>query len=929
MDLLNPHLTVSEPALPEARPAIRPPSISHTNCPVLLEVEEPQEEPQRRSNTDLAIQRKRSSAVGRRRASIKINTEDNEVHEIEGRSEEGRISNANVRQRKTRRSTVVDVKTMLGGLGVSTNAKTSDCSVMARRRSTRGGSFLDMSRRYSIANQHKKQGRKVQKCVFEVGKHGVTEVVEKIFEEIEILPTYKAEDLVELVKLIEMLAQDTFKEREVFEEEYIKFHIAQKKMKDFPTKFQDDVDTIALGIRHQNITLTDHLKAQRKHIEDELMSFEHQGYQLERSNSKLIDQKELTDLLVEELVSGLNQRMSLKAQTQIQVNKTMEEIGMVIAKTEGLPEQLEMLAINMGGQIEECKFSIKESLQESERIGIAIVLLGDEIIDLKKESDLLQEQLKEHDRVIKKGNFNQEQRLKRTLKESEAHIRVAGEKRAYHTGKTQERDFALDMKERITHSDDTEIENWENKIAELRIKIAEINEHIVDAKTDRYEWQQREHDITATITDLEGDLKYATNVLDQTKEAITKEGNSVDNMTEEKLFKNEKLKKSVEDAKVARQILDETLEREIQRLTVQKELRSKLVQEWTDCDAAIQKTKNALLAFKLDRNKISVELEQKLQNISDVVDVNVKELERLTEKTKNTIIKLQDDRQLFDDQETDMHEQVANIKRTLESNTQTVLELMDTLNERQPVYEAHQVETEENENLYDAIKIKLVQTQNRESDIKATIKRTNVATQNLEKKFREKKSKKDLTLDQTKMLIQTSSDKVNQLDCKNYELLVEREQYDAENYRIEKFKYGSSYHINSMKKCDRRLSVQLVEYINLQKRLQVELDQYRGVVENLFRQSHKDRSGVLYLIMNFEEDTKRRYDVINHVQQQLSSLAEQFDSYVNIKPEIDRPKNAQRKIQRKQKRNFRINVQVDGMNQGVVDYIKTAIPVKK
>ena len=33
-------------------------------------------------------------------------------------------------------------------------------------------------------------------------------------------------------------------------------------------------------------------------------------------NSNLIDQKELTDELVAKLVTGLNQRMSLKAQTQ-------------------------------------------------------------------------------------------------------------------------------------------------------------------------------------------------------------------------------------------------------------------------------------------------------------------------------------------------------------------------------------------------------------------------------------------------------------------------------------------------------------------------------------------------------------------------------------------------------------------------------------
>ena len=96
---------------------------------------------------------------------------------------------------------------------------------------------------------------------------------------------------------------------------------------------------------------------------------------------------------------------------------------MFIKQTEGLPEKLEMLAINLGGEIEQCKFSIQEALLESENVGVSIVKTGDEIIDLRKESDILQEEVKELDRVIKKGNFIQEGRLGRIIKESEAHLR--------------------------------------------------------------------------------------------------------------------------------------------------------------------------------------------------------------------------------------------------------------------------------------------------------------------------------------------------------------------------------------------------------------------------------------------------------------------------------------------------------------------------
>ena len=68
------------------------------------------------------------------------------------------------------------------------------------------GSFLDISRRYSIAHKLKKEARKVQKCVFEVGRHSVKEVIEKIIEEIERSDFNKGTDLGELMTLIDKLA---------------------------------------------------------------------------------------------------------------------------------------------------------------------------------------------------------------------------------------------------------------------------------------------------------------------------------------------------------------------------------------------------------------------------------------------------------------------------------------------------------------------------------------------------------------------------------------------------------------------------------------------------------------------------------------------------------------------------------------------------
>jgi hypothetical protein len=141
------------------------------------------------------------------------------------------------------------------------------------------------------------------------------------------------------------------------------------------------------------------------------------------SNNSLLDEKELSDDLISALVSGLNERMSLKAQTKIQVNKTMEENGKFIELTDGLPERLEMLTINIGGEIEEIKFSIIEGLLESENVEKESFSIADENVILKKEADLIAEEVKEKDRVIVKGNGVQEDRVRRICKESEAYTR--------------------------------------------------------------------------------------------------------------------------------------------------------------------------------------------------------------------------------------------------------------------------------------------------------------------------------------------------------------------------------------------------------------------------------------------------------------------------------------------------------------------------
>ena len=488
-------------------------------------------------------------------------------------------------------------------------------------------------------------------------------------------------------------------------------------------------------------------------------------------------------------------------------------------------------------------------------------------------------------------------------------FRVASEKRIIHSDKERSRNIAQHTQNTTSNSDNLEIANWEDKISEVQNKIKQAKSEMKQSMIEMYDCKHREHEMKSLISNQEGDMKDLSNSLENHNTAVLKERNVVDDLTDQRIYRNEKLKKSIEEAKIAKQLLEEELERALKKYVTQKEARCKIVAAWTDCDNGITVTKKELVAYKTDQNKISTKLEAESQHLSQLVNANSFQLDELKDCKLKTHLKLKNDTEMFERDEMKMRNALADIKATLESNINTLSDLTQTLSKRQPIYQAHQVEADENETLYEAVKFKLVQAQNRESDIKATINRTKATTQTLQRKFKHKKTEKDLALDETKKIIHTNSKIINELDCTNYELLVEWEQYHKENDRIGSFKKATRDHIIDMRHCDVKISVQLVQYVGILKTLQNELDQYRVVFNDFCNKSDRDGDNILYSITTFEDETKRRYNVINFVQQQLNSMAEHFESYVNVVEE-KRPKTTQPKHTRK-KRRFRVEVPLD------------------
>ena len=102
-----------------------------------------------------------------------------------------------------------------------------------------------------------------------------------------------------------------------------------------------------------------------------------------------------------------------------------------------------------------------------------------------------------------------------------------------------------------------------------------------------------------------------------------------------------------------------------------------------------------------------------------------------------------------------------------------------TLKKREPIYIDHKNEAAENEKHYDNCKFKLVQVQNKEKEILLTISKTIKSTDVLQKKFEILLKSKNEIKEKTRESIKEDSAKVHNLDLERYELLVEREQYEA------------------------------------------------------------------------------------------------------------------------------------------------------
>ena len=202
-------------------------------------------------------------------------------------------------------------------------------------------------------------------CTFEVTRHSVDKLLMRCREQMESNPQ-SATDIVELISLVTKLSKAAFAARDDYEEECIKFHLAQKRIVDYPVKFQAEIDLMALGIRHANKAFLGKLKEEREVMVDKGAKCELECEKLFDTNRLLAKEKEISEKLMAALVDGLNQRMSAKAKTQIEIFKALNQIATATEKIDALPQRLEIFESNTDEDIKQFEFEISTQIDEIE-----------------------------------------------------------------------------------------------------------------------------------------------------------------------------------------------------------------------------------------------------------------------------------------------------------------------------------------------------------------------------------------------------------------------------------------------------------------------------------------------------------------------------------------------------------------------------------
>jgi len=602
-------------------------------------------------------------------------------------------------------------------------------------------------------------------CIFETNPPDVAFLIEKIKENKEELAEDDDErdDFDTLVRLIQDLLDDTMHEREIFEEEFINFHVAKKRLVDFPKHFRTEMNRQAETARDQNFSIIKNLRKQRKSIEQDLEQFENEGRSLTAENKDEIDHKDLSDKLMGELVNGLNERMSQKAQNQIQLNKTLEEIQKINVEIDLQPGKLEDLEVNIGGEITELKMKTDIALHHSQITAESNEKIKDELVDMKAESEGLRHLTKEKETVIGKLK-TVEGRVKKVCAEAAAHGRIVDEKESILETALSRHESArqLDIK---TKEEQNQLKiDWQEKGEQKRLDLATVEEEFDVARTNSNALAEETSALQNEIGVLEASKKDEGEELAQLTSMINEANQRVHELLEQNAKSNDRIEKIKDDTEIETKRLNEELDKAVKLAVDAKAAAVKTVATYNALKEELNDLRRKLTEYNHESSNITKDLEDKQEKINSSLSNSISQLERaktdLSESRQTLATNIKD----FNDSEKQLKSDIESWNKKLADMIKKIKELRETLAERTPPYEQWKVDHNENEEAAQHCTDQLKQAVNKEKQEIARIKAKEKNVQEIIATFKSKKSEKAQVQRETIAKMADLSAKITHLD---------------------------------------------------------------------------------------------------------------------------------------------------------------------
>ena len=276
-----------------------------------------------------------------------------------------------------------------------------------------------------------------------------------------------------------------------------------ERIVDFPTTFQSEVDQMALSVRQKSQHLQAKLTTELTTLTEARRKAENDAEQCFLDNRLLAKEKSISDRLMAELVDKLNESMSIKAQTQIEVFNCMSEIGQIRDQIAQLPIKLEIFAENAREEVKVLQFQYDENCAESIQLSEETKSVVEAIVNHRKEFLKQVGITKAHEQVIKKGNKTEKVRLSSVEMNQQAQQSLHDDKQNDLNELRQTMEREKTETEKQDQSYETEIAKYENLIKDLHAQLGPMTQMRKQEYNDKIENLDIEEQLKNELIDEE------------------------------------------------------------------------------------------------------------------------------------------------------------------------------------------------------------------------------------------------------------------------------------------------------------------------------------------------------------------------------------------------------------------------------------------